>query len=211
MKVRFYIPFLLLPLLISCSKSKISNFTEYMKWINNPEHGLVKEKYVSGLKISVKYLPPDFLAHKEMKRMESREENTKDSLVNLYSKSKTFLITIAPDEREGEKKGDLMLTGVSNYREYKERVFDLNFNLEEYVELIAGKEVYEPVLSGMINGYDLTNKKEFYLVFSEKQGQQGLDQSEEMDLVFDDEFFNSGRTHFLFKQEHLASIPQFVF
>ncbi|MBO9703619.1 MAG: hypothetical protein J7604_25670 [Sporocytophaga sp.] len=211
MKVRFYIPFLLLPLLISCSKSKISNFTEYMKWINNPEHGLVKEKYVSGLKISVKYLPPDFLAHKELKRMESRVETTKDSLVNLYSKSKTFLITIAPDEREGEKKGDLMLTGISNYREYKERVFDLNFNLEEYVELIAGKEVYEPVLSGMINGYDLTNKKEFYLVFSEKQGQQGLDQSKEMDLVFDDEFFNSGRTHFLFKQEHLASIPQFVF
>jgi len=182
-----------------------------MKWINDPLHGLVREKYVSGLKITVKYLPPDFLAHKEYQHMDHKSEAAKDSLRVLYSKSKTFLMTIAPDERDGKKHGDLMLTGVKNYKEYKERILNLNFKLEDYVELEVEDDSYIPVLATMINDYDMGSKKEFYLVFSEKEGQAKLDQSEELDFIFDDEYFSSGRTHFIFKKEQLASIPQFVF
>lgn len=187
---------------ISC-KSTMNDYSDYMKYIANPDNGLTKTQTTSGLKISVKYLPIDYLAYTELKNsQEVKTKEEKELLKKAYENSLTFMLTFAPDEG---KTFDVTKVGVANYEEFAERIENMNFNFSNYIKLETEKEEFQPELTQMESTYGLEKKRNIVLVFNRKNIQ------DDTKIVYKDEIFGTGTHRFLFKKEDLTSIPQFVF
>ena len=212
MNTIFYILLFILFSLQSCRHTLISNEQEYLNWLRNEKNNLIKTKYINNLKISARFLPAEYLVYKEIKgdlKKENRNHEI-DSLLNIYSQSLTFIITISPDDREGEQ-FDIMYFNIENKEDYYERAHKLNFNISEYISLTTRKSEYAPVLHTLENTYGLSNSRNIYIVFSETADNGDLFSSKTLDLVFNDLIFETGISHFIFKKFDLTKIPKIDF
>jgi hypothetical protein len=208
LKSLFYI---LILSLFSCGKKTIKDPQEFMKWINNPENGLVKSKSTIGVKIDLKYLPPSYLAYQEMKDGKNKSAETRDSLISYYSQSITFLMIIGPDEKEKKNTGDIMYRDITKFDDYKDRAHIMNFEISEYVNLETEKGKYKPVIANLENIYGLVNERKIMFVFPRVNSTEDLTNSKELDFVFTDEIYNTGINHFVFTQEQIKKVPNFIF
>jgi hypothetical protein len=190
-------------------RKETDSVQQYLSWINDPEAGLVQRRQVNNLLLSVKYLPPQYLASRDR----DLSPEGKDSMARYYSESKAFLLTItplaAPDKEPG--KSDVMFYDLKDFQEYKQRSHTMNFEMEEYVKLIAGNRTYHPVLSSLENTYGLEEGRNVYLVFSDDQRGKELNAAAELDIVFNDELFSTGLNHFVFRKEKLDNLPHLIF
>jgi hypothetical protein len=209
MKERGLTYFMLLVFALSsgCGKSKINTTGDYLKWLSDEEHGLVKTKYVNGMEIKVKYMPPEYMASQEMQSGHSYSLKQTDSLLNLYKNSMNILFSIGPDERK-ETGADVMFQSVKTYQEYAERVNDFNFQMEEYVTLQAGDEKFRPVLSAMENVYGLKASRDILFVFVPKDiSDHSMTNSDKLDFLYEDGLFDLGDNHFVFLKKDIEKIP----
>ena len=201
MKLPFtYLQFLGLLLLYSCQQSSFTSESAFYKWWNNPQNGLVKEREIGNLHIEVKYVPPKFSSFNEMKGDQFSKFQL-DSLTNIYSKLRTFTITLEPIN--DLKEHDLLQATSANFQEYRKKVIDLNFNTTDFISLKTGNKTFEPVISRMDNLYDLSPKKKLTVVFASKTIHQDLLSDERLDFVFNDLLFNTGINHFVFNKEEI--------
>ncbi len=197
-----FIALLSMSLLTACSNSTCSP-SELMQWVNNSDKGLIKTKLINGFKLTVKHLPPQYLAWKDIKG----EQNAKikyDSILDGYSKYRTFLLTIAPDEEHA--KADIMFYDVINKVGYKKRVQDLNFNIASFISLHTSSGELFPVLHTLENTYELAKHKSIYLVFTDDEITNDLLTSEKIDLKFSDTLFDTGISHFVFHKTDLDRV-----
>lgn len=192
-------------------KAKTGNLSEYLEWINDPANGLSKVKYVNGLEIKIKYMPREYLAYLDLKSRDKISMEGKDSVINLYQHSFQFMMSIGPDEREGNGP-DIMLDGIVNQGEFEERVHLMNFEMERYISLAVDEKEFRPVLSTMENVYGMTSARNIVFVFVPGEKDQDVfAHAEKLDLVYDDELFGLGVNHFLFYKENIQDIPEITF
>jgi hypothetical protein len=177
-------------------------------WINDPDNGMVKTKTVEGIKLTVKYLPPEFLALKEAKEDRAGRQ-TYDSLLTQYKGSHTFLLSIASSENEVDN--DPMYQGLDDYSDYKRRALTMNFDMNEYVSIKTSTREYRPVLTSMENTYSLKGQRNIYMVFTDNATETELMKEHELDFVFNDEIFQTGVNHFIFNQNDLGGMPAINF
>ncbi len=172
--------------------------TAFYAWLHDPGNGLVQTRQIGDLQLSVKYLPAELLAYREGKGATPQRV---DSLRNRYRQSHAFLLTLKP---VGSVAGgsDVMYRGVGNYQAYKQRVMDLNFNLDRYVRLRDGEKEVKPLLHTLENTYGATEGRSLYLVF-ENAAAGGTD----LDFVFSDEILGTGISHFRFRKSDLENVP----
>lgn len=205
-RILYCIFFIGLSSLFSCKKREVNSVEEYSKWINEPENGLIQTKRIKGLKVSVKYLPNEYLVYKETIGNDNTE-TYKDSLKKEYKNSLTFLMIIAPDEEKGNK-NDIMTEGINNYQEYSERLLALNFQLDKNISLRSGTIELKPVLSALENTYGLSKSRNILFVFAANEEQKGkMNDSETIDFVYIDELFSLGIMHFDFANKKLKDLP----
>jgi hypothetical protein len=198
----------LLLLLISCKPSEIKDSKAYFSYLANPENGLVKEKTVAGVKYKLKYLPQDYLAYTTLFKNTNNTSKEKDSVIKLYDNSVTFMLTVGPDENENF---DITRLGVSDYKEFAERIEALSFHLQESINLNVNNNTYKPVIARMENINALEKSRNFMIVFnSEKNTQKDLRNSE-MCFSYHDQLFNTGTNKFIFKTSDIKAIPVFKF
>lgn len=179
---------------------------ELFMWLNDAENGLIKVKRINGMKLTAKYLPPEYLVHKELKAASDPAAANKDSLLNWYKHNYTFLINIAPDE-ENEKEIDVMKMGVTNYEQYREKFMTMNFDMAQYIHLEVDGQELIPVLTNLENVYGLTRDANIYLVFSPGEQIKKENSAAKLDLVFNDEIFNTGINHFTFSGKDIREMP----
>ncbi len=197
--------FFLGAVLFSCNKKEVSTVGAYSKWINDPANGLTLTRKIHGLKISVKYLPADYLEYKEMQ--DNSGENQLDSLKKEYENSLTFLMTIGPDEEKGNK-NDIMFDGIKNYKEYSERLLSLNFEIEKNVLLKTDNVALKPVLSALENTYGLSKSRNIVFAFAPTQNEkQEIENSNTIDFIYSDELFELGLMHFNFNTSDFKNLP----
>ncbi len=175
------------------------DYKDYMAWMSDPSHGMVKEKRVNGLLLKVKYIPSDLAALKTKKKFQGSVAT--DS-------SATFLLSIGPENELTHGSGDLMMADVKNFEEYKEKFNEMHFQLGEYARLQSGPSVYEPTLFHLEPTYGLGKELTVTFVFSPKSDPREFMGKRGYDFVFDDRFFNTGKSHFVFLQEDLQEIPR---
>ena len=202
--MRNYILILLLSIIALACDSDPKDLKSFYKRINDPGNGLVKSRDVEGIKISVKYLPAEFLALKESS--EGGMKGSYDSLYTLYKRNHTFLLSVSyTDEKDIN---DPMYKDLRDYPEYKARAQAMNFDMNEYVSIKTSSNEYRPVLTSMENTYSLKGQRNVYLVFADESLKNELQTDNELDFVFDDVFFQTGVNHFVFEQNDLMRFRQ---
>lgn len=184
---------------LSCGKETYTP-GEYLKFVNDPSSGYVRERKVDDKTIRVKYLSPEYLVLQELKDTPTAAPQVKDSLTRLYSGSRTFFLTIGMEEQGGK---DIMMGNVSSYDEYVELSREMNFNLENYLRLKTETREYVPAIVSLENTYGLQKHRGVYIVFTAESSGADLLSSEELDLVFNDEIFNTGINHFSFSKKEI--------
>jgi len=195
---------------ISCT-SDVKTEADLLKWMTNPQNGLVKIQTPTGYSFKMKYLPPQFLAFSHLKRFGNGnvEQTGFDSLSRVYGNSLNFLFTIGPDKEKGEK-FDIMYEGISNVADYNARVHTLNFDLRHFLSInIKGKE-YRPVLTRFESVYGLNKSRNITVVFSPQEEGSQLMKASEYDIVFNDEIFGTGINHFRFQKSDFENTPKLV-
>jgi hypothetical protein len=209
MKVsRFLFAFAFL-LLVSCNSNSIDNESEYLKWINDEENGLIIHKYSNDFKLSMKYVPPEYSAYKEIKSKTQASQKEIDSLTDYYSKSLTFIFTIGPSNESSSN--NVMYYNVFDEVSFKERVQELNFNFSSYFILKYKGSKLVPVLYLMDNTYETKNSRSFYFVFVPESKDQMFDKENDFEVIFNDEIFDTGITHFKFKSKKIYNAPAIDF
>jgi len=205
-----YTLFMFVYFLSGCSgHPKIDSIEEYLRWLNKEESGLVKIRHIHGIELKVKFLPTDYWMYLE--RSKTNPGEGAEHGMSIDQQSITFLMCIGPDERKNKGK-DIMWQGIFSYPEYKERMHQLNFALQDRVSLRLGNHTYQPVLARMENVYGLQPSRNIIFVFvpSASEHQDGLQQYEKIDFVFEDDLFDTGINHFVFRTEDIENTPHFT-
>ena len=203
LKTRSFLIIASMVLILGCNSSFKSE-RAFLKWINNPESGFVKKTSANGFSLQMKYMPPEYLAIIEMSKEEAEMEI--NILTKQFEDSRTFLLTV-----EHDISGiDVTNYGVNNMPEFKERMNELNFQIKDYLFLRTeeGKKI-RPVLTTFENLYEIGGKKSFYVVFPKEQEIKMA--TENLDIVFEDPFFDTGINHFMFKTEKIDNLPPLQF
>jgi len=191
-----------LAVLASCKGTarKSMSVEEYSRWVSNPENGLVKERIINGLKISVQYMPDELLQAR--KGAASKGASGKAS--------KTFLMSIGLEERTGAGNADLMMADVNSLEEYKAKFTEMHFQLNNYVELEVDSEAYMPVLFELEPTYGLGKDLVTTFVFSPAATTSDLIAKKSYRFAFDDRFFGTGKNYFVFEPQALDHLPELI-
>jgi hypothetical protein len=190
----------------SCTRKEMP-YPEYVKWLDDGANGLVKTRNSNGFTVTVKYLPPEYMAFQEVKGDTAAGAKVRDSLFAVYSANMAFLMTIGIDE--SKRSGDVMMQDIAGEREFAERSAAMNFGMEKLVTLTAGTDSHIPVLSTMENVYGLRAQRSILLVFSRTDsGQKPLHEAKQYDFTYTDELFGSGIHHFVFSRKDIERIPR---
>lgn len=184
----------------------IDDKAELMRWMANKNNGLIKQHSGNGFLLTLKYLPPEYLAINEVDSDGGNSTKSYSEYLNNFKYSRTFLLTIAHDNT----KVDITNYNVFSMPEYKQRIEELNFKIKDYIYLKTEKgKKYAPVLSTMENIYEIGNRKSIYLVFSDDK--ERILSTETLDVVFQDEFIDTGISHFVFKKKNIDNLPVLTF
>lgn len=188
---------------LGCHQS-INNLKEYYQYLNTPSNGLIKLKSIGSMAFSMKYLPSDLYVYKTM--MDSPNLSI-DSLKKEYDSSLNFILKIAPSE-ESDAQFDVMTETVSSLAEFQEQTLTVNFELQKFIYLKLGDQKIKPVLVEAENVYGLTKHRLINIVFAKDEFEELWNREDKIDLVFNDEIYNTGKHHFLFDKSDFLSIPQ---
>ncbi|MEO1652680.1 MAG: hypothetical protein AAFU64_03970 [Bacteroidota bacterium] len=204
--MRNYLSVLLLFLITFSCDTSIQREADLYQWINQEENGLIKSKRINGLELIVKYLPASYLVLKELKSIPLPSAEAIDSLEAQYEGNYTFLLTIKPIQSQGQE-DDVMYREVASLAEYKQRAMQMNFGMEERVELHIGESTLKPCLTSLENSYGLSTHRSIYMVFVEDEKSSVSEKKGALDFRFEDDIFATGINHFVFKKSDLNNIP----
>ena len=193
----------------SGSQPACANAEEYFSLINDPDGGLVRERNVRGIDFTLRYLPTDDLVYRRVKKHPLFSDALVDSLQHVYSKSVGFQLAFGADGVGTQ--GDVTYLGVNNYEEYAARVREINFGLEEMLELHAGDKVFRPKLAVAENTYSLSNERKVMIMFSDVELLKSMQNEDEVVMVFDDRIFGGGIMKYRFNTNAINNVPAFPF
>jgi len=204
--IKIIILFAGLILFFSCHNSiTIVDQESFYKYIEEPENGLTVIKETKDIQLKLKYLPPEYLAFKDLKK--SDEYLDVDSLIESYSHQLTFMLSLS-SKQEGQT--DIMFEGLSSYVEFKERLYSLNFEIEKHISLNADSEVYKPVLTSFERLYGLKSGRDILFVFSPKtKNDKALFESETLIFKYEDQDFETGISRFKFERDAIDELHEY--
>lgn len=186
-----------------CSPDTIGDPAAYLRYLADQENGLVRQKAVGGFNIRMKYLPPDYMAYRELSGGLDRQGQSIDSLAGRYQTSATFLLTITPEDTGAP---EIARLGVSNYEEFSRRILDLNFHLREQLWLENEGRKVPAVLTEFERNYGLDRSGNIIIVFNSPPPER--EAVSDWVVVWNDELFHTGLHRFLFKQADIRKMPR---
>lgn len=191
--------------MLSCENKKpFDNVAEITAFLIEDDNGLSKSKEANGYKITLTYLPSEFLAFKDVQETQYNSLLF-DSIVNSYQGGLYFLMDISPDEKS--RTGDVMLQDVYSREEYKSRFVNLTFNAEAMITLACpGDEVsYFPVLTSIEHSYGLSDNRQMLIAFEKIES---ITNCSSITIEFDDNEFETGINKFSFSWNELKAFPK---
>lgn len=184
---------LLLGSLGACQQ-EMHTLQEYAAYIHTPENGLIKEKTIGDMKFTLQYWP----AAMQNQTVQEQEDN-----------NWTFLLKIEASEQAAQS-FDVMTETVSSLQEFQEQTLALNFDWQKWLYLQVEDKKIAPVLAVLENTYGLQQHRIVNLVFAKEEILSQGASPQQLDVVFQDEVFGTGKHHFLFQTKDLAAIPKLV-
>ena len=179
----------LLLLSLGACQNDLNNWKDYYAYLHAPENGLIKEKTIGDMKFTMQYWPA---------AMRSQEQPNPEQEEDSW----TFLLKIEASEQAAQP-FDVMTETVSSLEEFQEQTLALNFDWQKWIYLQVKDKKVAPVLAVLENTYGLQQHRVVNLVFAKEE--RAVPQ--QLDLVFEDTIFGTGKHHFLFQTQDLEAIP----
>jgi hypothetical protein len=189
--------------LLSCQQN-VYNLQDYYAYINAPENGLAKERVVGDMKFTLQYRPTEALVQQERSATIS-----KNSLQEQYANSLTFLLKMEASEQAAQP-FDVMTETVSSLQDFQQQTHALNFELQQLLYLELGERRVKPVLVVLENTYGLQQHRLVNIVFAKEELNEQGQLPKQLDVVFEDVLFGTGKHHFLIERAHIEQIPPLV-
>ncbi len=184
-----------LMLIFGCEMEKEMFEPELVQYLSDPENGLVKTRQYDQVVWQLKLMPGAF-----------QQVNQDLEAGEAHGNSLHMMLTVSSGT--AYKASDVMMTEIGSYEGYADRMIRLNFRISEMVQLHIGDRVFLPVLSNMENTFGLSEDRKIHIVFASTTFPKQLSDFPEMDLVLNDQVFDSGISHFVFLKDHLKRIPK---
>lgn len=205
--MRFGIFIFLVITFSACTKSKL-DYAGYLNYLADQDNGLLKETALNGVKIKVKYLPEEYLLYNALKNEDSLTERSKKELMDSYSNSLTFMLTLGPDENQ---KFNITRLDIHNYEEFAKRIQTMSFEMRTYIKLKIKDKTYSPDLVQLesLNGPEPS--RNFIVVFKAMDETGKKITVDDLYFIYTDEMFYTGTSKFRFKQSDITALPQLIF
>ncbi len=189
-------------LMFSCQKKQLDSKEKLYEYLADSSNGLVKERDLGALKVKIKYLPKEYIIYNELKTKNDYTKKEIDSLTKIYSGMETFLMTL---DFKKQAPNNVLMEGLTSYEEYKARIEQLNFTLDEYVLMNEDTPAQQPLLLWSLeNTYTVGTKRNITLVFAKDSSKK----SDEYNISFKDDIFYSGISHYRFNKKDINNLPE---
>jgi hypothetical protein len=174
-----------------CSRGHTSDIAGYLKWLNDPGNGLTQARTINGLRLAVKYLPPDYRAYQELQGVGSAANRAE--VEKRCAGSVAFLLSVSPDT-------SISPAGAPDPRAVAMQGMMLDQEVKERLIVRAGGRDYTPVLTALDNNAGMEGTIGITAIYvDETLG--GLPDAPAYDVSLDDELLGTGITHFLFDRK----------
>lgn len=134
------------------------------------------------------------------------EENYNADNVLSNSKYHYVLLSFMISPNSDRTLGDLIYSRLHTYKDYQQRVQNLNFNFHSYWEIRTPTDTVPALAAQMDNTYGLTDYRKFQILFAPQDTSIDLYQAPYWEVIFRDEVFETGVHTFRFEREEWESL-----
>jgi hypothetical protein len=170
---------------------------ELLKWVEDPENGLRREKTVGDFEIIAQYKPLSYMICSESKNktLTPDEYGKREKELNGMEYFQVRLKSPSPDP---------LIYGGGDQNVYHMRNDFLMFGQKDYVYLLRGEDTVSCSMYHFVNYQGLAPYADILLGFPSDT----TDLNADRELVYDDQLFGLGPVHFTFTRDEIESVPQ---
>lgn len=183
----------------SCSNELSKN--EYLKYLQDPENGLVKIVEINNIQIKCEYKPSDYVVLNQLSKQLETEKtitNTKD-LLSEADDFITFYIKLS-----STKENDFLKTDLLNKDQYYKRLNYYNSEIENDLILVQGKDTLQSNYTYLERNFGIGNESTLIVGFVKNKEKA----SENFSLILNEQALNLGQIKFDFLSEKINKVPK---
>ena len=202
-----YLFIVLASTLLSACTTTFDSEQQLLKWLANEDNGHVIRKSYEDVQFTLKILPRRYVVYNQLK-YDSCSAQSVQKAMEEEANNLTMLLQI------GVKKGlrdNPMFEGIKGFKAYNNRIHQLNFQFDDFMQLEIGDHQLRPKLWTFEDLYNVGEQRTVYLIFSDKSLAEMLESSANITLKFDDQIFGTGMSEFRFDTKRLNDIPAINF
>jgi hypothetical protein len=187
-----------LVLLCACSSTpKTMNQANLVRYVNDKDHGLVKEQEVNGIQLKLSYQPASLLAAKELESTQQLPQTVIDSVEKKYAKNYYFLLKFSKDGKEAIRQ-------LGSFSRYSDMVQVLSFQMHQFVNLTTPQKDTIPLADYLFDQtYGMSDGNTLLLCFDN----QKLANKKELEINVAECGFGTGNVKFNFLQKDIDKTP----
>ena len=184
----------------SCANSELQP-TEYIKWCDDPENGLIKEQKVGDQTLTCVYTTAEYVSLKQSDPDNLNEKEISENVSGL-SEMEHFKLTF-----QRESSNNYLKDNYTTAEEFHTRSTYMSFDIRFDLKLIQGSDTTECILNHHERTYGNTPFETILISFPRVEVEESVD----LTLIFNDRVFGFDRVKFKYESGTLSSIPDLVF
>lgn len=186
---------LLACLIMSCNASLSPS--DYVKWVSNPENGLVKTKSIEEVSVKAQYKPIPYIIANELRTNDIKIQEYQKREKELEGMQYYNLVLDITDSR------NILNYKISDMGEQQARIQYLSFGMQQDIYLEEDGKELPCKLFHFERNYNITKERTFLLAFEQDKDTQIKDKT----LVINSAMLGTGPIKVKFLAKDLAQLP----
>jgi hypothetical protein len=175
---------------------------DYVKWIEDPENGLVKTKKLEKYRYSLLYKPNDYMIAKDLAALKIAQAEY-DSLQEVYKGFEYYTFSIEDTSFHDE----LLKSGLTSRGQYDKRLMYYSFEMQKDIQLISGTDTIPCSLLHYERTFNVSPKANFLIGFPVTTKQKKSGKQVSKTFVYEDRVFKTGIVKLRIEDEAIKEIP----
>lgn len=184
---------------VACgSRQKLVSKREFIKYINDPNHGLVQKMKINEVDVQLNYQPSSLLVAQEWSAGATRDTASLHALEKKYSTNYYFLLKFSKNNKE-------LIRQLGSFSQYSDMVQVLSFQMHQFVNLTTpARDTVEMSDYAFEQTYGMSNANTLLLAFPKEK----IDRSDKIDVNLAECGFGIGSLKFNFDKKNLDQVPR---
>jgi len=180
------------------SRQRLMSKREFLKYINDPGHGLVQKTKVKDIDVQISYEPSSLLVAQELTAAGQRDTSVLHTLEKKYSTNYYFLLKFSKNNKE-------LIRQLGSFSQYSDMVQVLSFQMHQFVNLTtAAHDTVEMSDYAFEQTYGMSNANTLLLAFPREK----IGKADKVDVNLAECGFGIGSLKFDFDKKDLDQIPR---